>query len=475
MTPPLRLLFAPLLSLASLAYAQEDPARTEEAAKVFGEAMAGVQADIEADTQRLVEFRNQVDAERATLVEEIEAINRRIRAKQDALTAVRKRLTGARARRRETDAAVAAHQRQFEFLETLLIEHRRALETRIHSAESAATAEELTAADNLLKESQEPATLADAVEALLGLSEELCRDRLGGLRVEGPAVDEQGHEREGAFAILGPVAYFAEEDGGLCGPAIAVTRSALPGVIAWRDEASRSGIRSLVEGESAVVPVDTSGGDALKVAETETDFFGHVAQGGIVMVPLLLLGGVAAAMAVWKTLALFGVQVVSDGPVERAMECAAKGDVSGAESAAAPLREPLRTLVGEAVRHRNSTRGQLEEILHEHILSVAPRLERSLGALAVFGGVAPLLGLLGTVTGMIHTFRLVTVFGAGDAKLLSGGISEALVTTEFGLAIAIPVLLVHAYLTRRVRSMIGDLEQTAVRMVNRLDTTGEGQ
>ena len=106
--------------------------------------------------------------------------------------------------------------------------------------------------------------------------------------------------------------------------------------------------------------------------------------------------------------------------------------------------------------------------MHERALAVLPLLDRHLGLLAVLGGVAPLLGLLGTVTGMIHTFQLVTVFGSGDAKLLSGGISEALVTTEAGLIIAVPVLLVHAFLSRRVRTLVAALEQTVVGFVNRL-------
>jgi biopolymer transport protein ExbB len=108
------------------------------------------------------------------------------------------------------------------------------------------------------------------------------------------------------------------------------------------------------------------------------------------------------------------------------------------------------------------------------VLCTVPKLERHLGTLAVFGGIAPLLGLLGTVTGMIHTFQLVTVFGSGDAKLLSGGISEALITTEFGLAIAIPVLLIHAFFARRVRNMISHLEQTAVMMINALKSQEAG-
>jgi len=104
------------------------------------------------------------------------------------------------------------------------------------------------------------------------------------------------------------------------------------------------------------------------------------------------------------------------------------------------------------------------------VLTTIPVLRRYLGALAVFGAVAPLLGLLGTVTGMIHTFQLVTIFGTGDAKMLSGGISEALVTTETGLAIAIPVLLVHAFLARRVDNMAGRLEHSVVEFVDALES-----
>jgi biopolymer transport protein ExbB len=106
--------------------------------------------------------------------------------------------------------------------------------------------------------------------------------------------------------------------------------------------------------------------------------------------------------------------------------------------------------------------------MHERALATIPTLDRHLGMLAVLGGVAPLLGLLGTVTGMIHTFELVTIFGTGDAKLLSGGITEALVTTETGLIIAVPVLLVHAYLSRRVRGIVTSLEQTVVGFMNRM-------
>jgi biopolymer transport protein ExbB len=81
-------------------------------------------------------------------------------------------------------------------------------------------------------------------------------------------------------------------------------------------------------------------------------------------------------------------------------------------------------------------------------------MTRWLPIVALTAGVSPLLGLLGTVTGMIKTFQLISLFGAGDAKLLSSGISEALITTEFGLVVAIPALLMHAYLQRRVKKIL---------------------
>jgi biopolymer transport protein ExbB len=81
---------------------------------------------------------------------------------------------------------------------------------------------------------------------------------------------------------------------------------------------------------------------------------------------------------------------------------------------------------------------------------------------------APLLGLLGTVTGIMNTFSLMTVFGTGDPKTLSSGISEALITTEYGLIVAIPSLLLHAFLSRRARRVLDEMEQVAIAFLNQL-------
>lgn len=92
-------------------------------------------------------------------------------------------------------------------------------------------------------------------------------------------------------------------------------------------------------------------------------------------------------------------------------------------------------------------------------MKIMPSLERWLGTLALLAVIAPLLGLLGTVTGMITVFNVITSVGTGDPKLMAGGISEALLTTEFGLILAIPIMLVHHLLERRVDTIVYDMQE----------------
>jgi biopolymer transport protein ExbB len=147
------------------------------------------------------------------------------------------------------------------------------------------------------------------------------------------------------------------------------------------------------------------------------------------------------------------------------------GDLArGDEAAAAQRARRVQGVAGEmlatGVEHAHERRGVLEELLFERILRVRPALERYLPFLAITAAAAPLLGLLGTVTGMIKTFQLITIFGTGDAKSLSSGISEALVTTALGLIVAIPTLILHGALSRMAKRKLGLLEEVSVAFVN---------
>ena len=90
----------------------------------------------------------------------------------------------------------------------------------------------------------------------------------------------------------------------------------------------------------------------------------------------------------------------------------------------------------------------------------------NMNLIATCVALCPLLGLLGTVTGIINTFKMITVFGTGDPKTLSGGISEALITTKFGLVVAIPSLIIHAFLSRTAKGKIDGMEQAAISFTN---------
>jgi biopolymer transport protein ExbB/TolQ/predicted transcriptional regulator len=135
------------------------------------------------------------------------------------------------------------------------------------------------------------------------------------------------------------------------------------------------------------------------------------------------------------------------------------------------IRGPIGKMLVIGVEHIREPRELIEEVMYEEIQNTRLKLNRLLPFVALSASSAPLLGLLGTVTGIITTFKLITVYGSGDVKTLSSGISEALITTEFGLYVAIPSLLIYAFLSRKARGMIDHMEKAAVSFVNQVSKT----
>ena len=123
-------------------------------------------------------------------------------------------------------------------------------------------------------------------------------------------------------------------------------------------------------------------------------------------------------------------------------------------------------MLAVGVKHIKEPRELIEEAMYETVLRTKLKVQRFLPFIAICAASAPLLGLLGTVTGIINTFKMITVFGSGDVKSLSGGISEALITTKFGLIVAIPSLLLHAFLSRKAKGVTDNMEATGVTFIN---------
>ncbi len=243
-------------------------------------------------------------------------------------------------------------------------------------------------------------------------------------------------------------------------------------LFALADEPPRSlrgALRKYLSGETEVAPIDLSGGSALRQLGSGTGFIEQVRSGGPIVWPIVLIALVALGIVVYKIIFLRKLHGNTDRLMGQVHECAATGDWDGCARIVADHADrkwPVLQVIRAGLGARDEDRETLESTLTEAILRELPGIQRGIAVLAVLGAVAPLLGLLGTVTGMIDTFRVITLYGTSDPKLMSGGISEALVTTELGLAVAIPILLLHTWLSRRTDHLIGDMEEKAVQLTN---------
>ncbi len=195
-------------------------------------------------------------------------------------------------------------------------------------------------------------------------------------------------------------------------------------------------------------------------------FWGEMKKGGAIGYVIMVLGAIAMLLAALRVFFLRGagasVQKIY-AEVRPAME---RNKLDEAISAAKQFKGSAARVVTAALRNIERDREHLEDIISESILHESGHLNRFGTFITLTAAVAPLLGLLGTVTGMIQTFDVITEFGNSDPKMLSGGIATALVTTEQGLLVAIPCLLIGSLLNGWAENIKDDMEQAALKVVN---------
>jgi len=228
-------------------------------------------------------------------------------------------------------------------------------------------------------------------------------------------------------------------------------------------------MKKYFEGKSEVVPFDISGGESLQQFTHNLSLLEEFKLGGPIMWPILLVGLSVLLFTVYKVVYLKRVHGDTDKVMGTVIDLAARGDWAGVDAYMQGHKNhnwPVVNVLRDGIRARNEDRETVESVLQESILREMPRLDRGLSVMAALGAISPLLGLLGTVTGMIATFNVITVYGTGDPKLMSGGISEALVATKWGLCIAVPTMLLHVFLSRRANTVVADMEEKAVGLSN---------
>ncbi len=204
------------------------------------------------------------------------------------------------------------------------------------------------------------------------------------------------------------------------------------------------------EGEVVMAPVDPTKGDLFDTYGKLPTFKDRIDAGGEVGMVIIALGVVGVLLGLFKLVSIF--------LMSGAMRSTAKSKEAGDGN-------PLARVFKVYEAHRKDNVETLEMKLDEQILKESPKIDRFNDILKVLASVAPLLGLLGTVIGMIVTFTAITIYGAGDPQLMADGISQALMTTVMGLCAAIPLLLIHAICAAASRSASQILDEQAAGLI----------
>jgi biopolymer transport protein ExbB len=194
-----------------------------------------------------------------------------------------------------------------------------------------------------------------------------------------------------------------------------------------------------------------------------------IRAGGGFMWPIVVCSVAAVAIILERLWALQSSRVIPRDLSQRVWNWVEADQVSDKLIAALRQNSPLGQLLAIGIANRDRPRALMVERMQDGGRHVVHELERFLNSLGTIAAVSPLLGLLGTVAGIIHAFNAITANGIGDPRVLSGGIGEALITTAAGLSVAIPSLIAYRFLRGKVERLVVRMEKEAMQLVDALD------
>jgi biopolymer transport protein ExbB len=196
--------------------------------------------------------------------------------------------------------------------------------------------------------------------------------------------------------------------------------------------------------------------------------------GGRVMPLIVACSVVALSISIERYIALDRSKVAPPHLLASVWRDLKQGELNAQKLAQLRTNSPLGAILAAGIANRGQGREVMKESISEAASHVVHDLEKYLNSLGTVAAIAPLLGLLGTVVGMIDVFTQITTVGTGNANALAGGISEALLTTAAGLIVAIPALVMHRYYTGLIDTIVVDLEREATKLVDAIHN-GAGQ
>ena len=307
---------------------------------------------------------------------------------------------------------------------------------------------------------------AEAIQSLVeGVDLGLTRlnTLVGGHTFEGKAVLPDGSFEEGNFILFGPVTYFASTAANMAGLTVQGD-SGEPTLIELSN--SFGGMPQAILAGGGTLPLDPTLGKALALETTKDTLLEHIQKGGFWIYPILTIAVISLIIGIFKLFELSNIKRIPKDKFVTILSSIQEGKHDAALKEARSLNGDGQELVTKAIQNIGHGRDLIEQSMEEVLMKMQPKVERLISIVWITAATAPLLGLLGTVTGIITTFKLLTIFGSGDPKALGGGISEALITTEFGLIVAIPSLILHAFLHRKAKAIENEFEGDAMTLLN---------
>ncbi len=458
-----------LISTVVISFSSFSQAQDTSDSSNFSQTSEVIQNKLEISIDELNRLREQVVNEKLPLSRKVSELENKLsKVRMDYQETIRTLDT------RKLDlinmkSELKVRQDQANYISNLLNDYIRNFESHLHISEVQRYA-------NLLKEARLAPENSNLTELqiyitqadLLFASLERMNQAIGGTSFEGKAVDNAGLVKNGKFVKFGPIALFKANDNSILGTIELRIGSLEPSVVTFGELLDKQAAEKLIADNKGILPFDPTGGNAHVVEETKQTLAEHIAKGGPVMYPILGMAGLALLVALIKWIHLLFMRNPSKKNFDNLLIAVTENDYDKAQSWAEAVGGPAGKMLAKGAEHLNEPTDLIEEVMFETVLSTKLNLQKLLPFISISASSAPLLGLLGTVTGIINTFKLITVFGSSDVKTLSGGISEALITTEFGLIVAIPSLLLYAFLSRKAKSIVDEMEKCAVSFVNQV-------
>ncbi len=280
------------------------------------------------------------------------------------------------------------------------------------------------------------------------------------LKTKSKFIDESGQEGSGDVVRIGDfMAIYRRrgEVGSLRYNHSGNLLMAYPGKLSW---SVRRSFKQYIEGTTDHLPLDLSHGAVFKELTVNRGIMEWLKSGGLLVWPILMIGAVAIVLIGERILFLNRIKKASGRIMTKIDKLISEGKLEECKKFCEKyVKVPACRVIKSGLENISTSGDVLENAMQEAILKELPRIERFLPTLSVLAAIAPLLGLLGTVTGMINTFQVITRFGTSDPRMMSGGISEALITTQLGLGVAIPILIMHHFLERKADKIIDEMEE----------------